>query len=172
MTKRILIAAGLVAALAGGAVAMAQAPQGGPGGQRGPGGAGGPRRGPGGAGPMGDLGLRGIDLPDAQREQVRAIMESHQAEFQQAATRLREAHRGFAEAVRADALDESAVRARSTAIAAAMADEAILRAKVRAEVQGILTVEQQQQLKDRSANAEKRLRERQQQPRPRRPQGR
>ena len=32
-----------------------------------------------------------------------------------------------------------------------MADEAILRAKVRAEVQGILTAEQQQQLQERKA---------------------
>jgi protein CpxP len=151
MTKRILIAAGLVAALAGGgAIALAQAPQGGPGVQRGPGGPGPRMRAPKGGGPIADLGLRGIELTDAQRDQVRSITESHQTELQQVATKLRAAHRGFAEAVSADAIDESTVRARSTALAAAMADEAIVRARVRAEVRGILTAEQQQQLKDRS----------------------
>ena len=151
MTKRILIAAGLVAVLAaGGAIALAQAPQGGPGVQRSPGVPGARMRGPKPGGPIGDLGLRGIELTDAQREQVRSITESHKTELQQIATTLREAHRGFAEAVRADPVDENAVRTRSTALAAAMADEAILRAKVRAEVRGILTAEQQQQLNDRS----------------------
>jgi periplasmic protein CpxP/Spy len=151
MTKRILIAAGLVAALAGGgAIALAQAPQGDAGVQRSPGVPGPRLRGPKGGGPIGDLGLRGIELTDAQREQVRSITESHNTELRQIATKLREAHRAFAEAVRVDAVDENTVRTRSTALATAMADEAILRAKVRAEVRGILTAEQQQQLNDRS----------------------
>ena len=49
----------------------------------------------------------------------------------------------------ADTIDESAIRAKTTAVASAMADEAILRAKVRTEVHGILTAEQQEQLKAR-----------------------
>jgi protein CpxP len=151
MTKRILIAAGLVAALAGGgAIALAQAPQGDPGVQRSPAVPGPRMRGPKRSGPIGDLGLRGIELTDAQREQVRSITEAHKTELQQVATKLREAHRGFAEAVRADTVDESTVRTHSTALATAMADDAILHAKVRAEVRGILTAEQQQQLNDRS----------------------
>ena len=59
------------------------------------------------------------------------------------------AHRGFAEATRAETLDEAAIRAKSTAVANAMADEAILRANVRGEVVAILTAEQQEQLKQR-----------------------
>lgn len=166
MTKRTLIAAGLAAVLAGGtAVAIAQPPQGGPGMQAGRRGPGGPGRGAPRGGPLGDLGLRGIDLTDAQREQVRSIMDSHKDEFQKAGTLLRDAHRAFAEAVQADAINEANIRTRSTAIANAMADEAILRAKVRAEVHGILTAEQLQQLKDRRAEAEKRMQERQQRPR-------
>ncbi|MDQ3441302.1 MAG: Spy/CpxP family protein refolding chaperone [Planctomycetota bacterium] len=167
MTKRILIAAGLVAALAGGgAAALAQAPQPDAGIQRGPGAPGGRMRGPHG-GRLGDLGLRGITLTDAQREQVRSIMESHQAEFEQIGSRLRQAHQEFAEAAGAESLDESALRARSTVVAAAMADEAILRARVRGEVRGILTAEQQRQLNELRANAAARAKERQQQ-RPRR----
>jgi protein CpxP len=158
MRKRFLIAAGLVAALAGGALAWAQEPQPGPGVEqrRGPRGGrfGGPGRG------AADLGLRGIDLTDAQREQVRSIMDSHQAEFRQVHEKVREAHRAFAEATHAEPIDEAAIRTRSTAVANAMADEAVLRAKLRAEVFAILTAEQQQQLRERRAEREKRIQER------------
>jgi protein CpxP len=145
MTKRVLIAAGLVAALAGGSVAMAQAPTDAPGVQRrGPG----PRAGGRALGGPADFGLRGVELTDAQREQFRTIVESHRAERQAVATKLREAHRGLAEATRAETINEAAIRARSAEVATAMADEAILRAKVRSEVFGILTAEQQQKAKE------------------------
>jgi protein CpxP len=102
------------------------------------------------------LGLRGVDLTDAQREQVRSIMESHKTEMDEAGTKLRDAHRAFAEAVQAATVDEATVRARSTAVATAMADDALLRAKIRAEVQAILTPEQQQQLKQRRGEGPRR----------------
>ena len=163
MFKRVLVAAGLVAALAGGtAVAIAQPPQGG-----GPG-IGGPGRGPRGGGPRGfggpmDFGLRGVDLTDAQKEQLRSIMESHKEEFEQVGAKLREAHRGLAAAADGQAVDEAAIRARSTTLASALADEAILRAKVRAEVQGILTAEQLQKMQERKAEMQKRRQGRQRQ---------
>jgi periplasmic protein CpxP/Spy len=160
MKKRMVIAAALVAVLAGGyAVAAAQAPRGGPGmrGAPGHGVAGGPR----GVGPAGDLGLRGIELTEAQREQVRAVMESHREQFADLRQKLAAAHRAFAEATRGDAVDEAAIRSQSTAVANAMADEAILRAQVRAQAQALLTAEQLQQLKDRQAAMQKRLQERQ-----------
>jgi Spy/CpxP family protein refolding chaperone len=92
--------------------------------------------------------LRGVDLTEAQRDQVSKIMESHKAEFQQVGEKLRAAHRAFGEAVRAETVDEAAIRARSADVATAMAEEAILRAKVRAEVSGILTAEQLQKSKE------------------------
>jgi protein CpxP len=164
MKNRVFMAIGLVAALAAGSAVVVAQPQGpGPGvprpGQRGPG----PRVG----GPL-DFGLRGIELNDTQRDQVRTIMESHRAEFDAAGSKLRDAHRAFAEAVEAASIDESAIRSASANVAAAMADEAILRAKVRTEVQGILTPEQQEQLKQRRAEMEKRRGERQQRLQPRR----
>ena len=156
MMKRILVAAGLVAALAGGtAVSFAQGP--------GPGGPGmhGPGRGARGGGRV-DFGLRGVQLTEAQREQVRSITQAHRAEFDKVRQALGEAHRAFAAASRAATVDEGAIRERSTAVANAMAEEAILRAKMRAEVHALLTPEQQQQLKEREANMQKRQQERQQ----------
>jgi protein CpxP len=105
-------------------------------------------RGPRPGGP-GDFGLRGIELTDTQREQVRSIMDTNRAALEQTGKALREAHRAFAEATMAATVDEATVRARSTAVANAMADEAILRAKVRAEVHALLTAEQLQQLQAR-----------------------
>ena len=159
MFKRVLVAAGLVAALAAGgtAIAVAQPPQGGPGGGPHMGG----RRGPG--GPLGDLGLRGLDLSDAQRDEVQKIMESHKAEFDQVRAKLRDAHQAVAKATDAGTVDESAIRATTTALASAMADEAILRAKVRSEVNGILTAEQLQKVQERKAEMQKRREGRRQQ---------
>ena len=155
MTKRILIAGSLIAALAGGtAVSFAQAP-----GRRGPG-LEGPQRGVRG-GPRVNLGLRGVQLTDAQREQVQAIMQSHRTELDTARMALREAHRAFAEATRAETVDEGAIRERSTAVANAMAAQAILRAKVRSEVHALLTAEQQEEIKQREAKMQRRLQERQ-----------
>lgn len=147
MTRRVLIATGLAAMLASGSVTIAQTTQPGIGIHK----RGGPGLGPRGGGPRGfagNLGLRGIELTDTQREQVAKIMESHKAEFQQVGEKLRAAHRAFGEAVRAETIDEATIRARSADVATAMADEAILRAKVRSEVSGILTAEQLQKSKE------------------------
>ena len=83
-------------------------------------------------------------------------MQSHRAEFDNARKALAEARRAFAEAARAEVTDEAAIRAHGSAIANAMADDAILRARVRTEVHNLLTAEQQQQLKERQATMQKR----------------
>lgn len=150
MLKRMLLAVGVIAALIGGTAAgFAQGP--------GPRGFGiGNQR----SGARVDFGLRGVQLTDTQRDQVRTIMQSHRAELENAANALREAQRAFAEATRAATLDEAVIRARSTAVANAMADDAILRARIRAEVHALLTPEQQQELRQREATMQKRLQER------------
>jgi protein CpxP len=153
MTKKIKIslAAALVAvATSGVAIALAQdagqpqrregqGPRGGPG-------FGGPMRGPG--GPGFGMEFRGLDLSDDQRAQLRKIRESHEAEFKAVREKLRAARQGMRELIEADAINESAIRARSTEVAAAEADAAILNARVRAEAMQILTAEQQQKLKE------------------------
>lgn len=156
MTKRTLIAAGFVAALAGGsAVAIAQPPHGGPGMHAG--------RGARGGGPLGDLGLRGLELSDAQRDQVKAIMDARRGEMTDAAQKLRDAHQALAAAAEGTTVDEAAIRARSAALANALAEQAIVRARVRADVHGVLTAEQLQQLRERAESRLKRQQERLQQ---------
>ena len=111
-----------------------------------PGGPGGPgmRRG----GPMGLAGFRGLDLTDEQKAQLKQITDSHAAEFRAVRDKSRAAHDGMQELVTAETIDESAIRAKSAAIAAAEADMLILNAKIRKESMQILTAEQLAKLKE------------------------
>lgn len=142
-TLKIFIAAGFVAVVlaAGSTQVLAQDGQMK---RRGPGGPGGPgigMRGPG--GPMGiGPGFRELDLTDDQKAQVKAIAESHQAEFKAVGEKMRAARQGMRALVEADTLDEAAVRAKSIEVAAAEADAAILNAKVRTQTLQVLTAEQ------------------------------
>jgi periplasmic protein CpxP/Spy len=144
MNKRSLAAITIAATvLTGGAVTtMAQPPQGGPGGPR----AG--RMGPGGPGRFGMPGLRAVDLTDAQKDQIKTISESHRDEMRQVGERLREAQRALDVATESGTVNEADIRSKSTALASAMADGAILRAKVNAEILNVLTPEQQQKLQE------------------------
>lgn len=126
------------------------------------------RGGPG--GPIGvlDLGLQRLGLSDAQRDQVRAIRESHRDELRQLAEKVRTAREGLRALLEAETIDETAIRAKAAEVAAAEADMAILRAKVQAEVfSSVLTPEQQQkarelrqQLQERRQERASRMRER------------
>jgi Spy/CpxP family protein refolding chaperone len=140
----------------GGAIITAVSAQGGPSMGR----WGGPGRSAGWAPALRELGLRALDLTDAQREQVRGIEQSHRDERRQLAERLRTAHVGLQEVVQATSFDEAAIRSRSAEVAAVQADMAVLRARIRGEVWAILTPEQQQTATERHAKAAERRQQR------------
>lgn len=156
MTKTFSLVAGAalgLALVAGTGVTLAaareQGPQG-PGGfvgQRGPGGRG--MRDPGGPGGPGGIipGLRGLDLTETQREQVRATLESHKAEFEAQGTKAQAARKALNEAITAETFDEGAIRQKAADAALVEADGAVLRAKVHSEVWALLTPEQQAKAK-------------------------
>lgn len=135
----------------------------------GPGGPGFGGRGPG--GPMGDLGLplRALDLTEAQREQVRGVMESHQAAFKEIGDRMRTARQALDAAVTADTLDEAGVRAKAADVATIDADAAVLRARVHQEVFSLLTAEQQAKARELRAQMAERMKQRADQRPPRPP---
>ena len=114
-------------------------------------------RGPGGpdgsgfGGPGGPMGIlprlgRDIDLTDAQRDQIKAIVESHKDEWKGLADRARTAHMALNTAVTAETLDEVVIRQKSSEVAAVDADLAVARARAHAEVFKILTAEQKAKL--------------------------
>ena len=107
-----------------------------------------------------DLPLRRLDLSGAQREQVRAIIGTHQAALEEIRQRQRTARQGLRAAIGADTLDEAAIRAASAEVASVEADAAVLRARVRQDVFSILTAEQQARSKELRAAAEQRMKAR------------
>lgn len=153
MTRTWKIASGValgVALLAGSGAAVVAAREQGPG----PGGPMGRRGGPGGpGGPMGVVpGLRGLDLSEAQREQIKTAMDGHKAEFDAQFQKAGAARQALNAAVTAETFDEGTVRQKAADLAIVEADGAVLRAKVHSEVWALLTPEQQ--TKARAARAQ------------------
>lgn len=143
------VAAGAAVALLAGSAVYAQ-----PHGGRGRGGFDGPR------GAMRGMPvpmLRALDLTDAQKEQVQAIMERERPQFAELRARHREAARAVHQAVTADTFDEGTIRERAAALASVEADLAVLRARVHADVVQLLTPDQRQSLEQRRAEREQRM---------------
>ncbi len=157
--KAVAGAVALTIGLAGTALA-----QPGPGGKRGPAG---PRGQMGGA--LGgllavhpDLPLPALNLSDAQREQVRTILQSHRDEGRAINAKAS----GALEALRsatAGHVDEGAVGQHSQALGAAIGEAALLRAKVRTEVLAVLTPEQQAEATKIAADRQNRAQQRREQ---------
>jgi Spy/CpxP family protein refolding chaperone len=167
-------AVALMVGLSAGVYVSAQDAPGGPlGGRRG--GPGGPGRfgGPGGrGGPMEILGpMIGarLNLSDAQKDQVKAVMDSHRDEMKALGDRAMEAQRALETAITADTLDEGLIRARANDRAAVEADLAVMRARIHGEVWNILTTEQKTQAKEMQANVQNRLEQRRERREDRRP---
>ena len=77
---------------------------------------------------------RSSDLTDAQKDQVKAIADSHNDEWKALADRGRAAHVALDEAITADTVDEALIRQKSAEVAAVDADMAVARAHAHAEV--------------------------------------
>lgn len=165
VTKRLALLTGAVIVAAGLGTAYVHAQNtSGPAG-RGPfmgrGGPGGPfGRGPGGPGGPGMM-LRHLDLTEAQREQVKAVFESHKSDQQALAERARTAHQALQAAIAAATFDESAIRARSADVAAVDADQAVLQGRIHGEIWQLLTPAQQKEAASLQARAAERRANRQ-----------
>lgn len=162
MWKRgVGVAAGVALAIGATAAihARGQGPGGGPRGEfgrRGPGGPGGAGM-PGMRGPAGVVpALRALDLTEAQREQVKGVMDAHRVELEAQMQRLGPAREALQSTITAETLDEAAIRQRASELASIEADGAVLRAKVHAQVWGLLTAEQQQRARDLKAQRDQR----------------
>jgi Spy/CpxP family protein refolding chaperone len=92
---------------------------------------------------------REVGLTDAQRDQIKAIADSHQDEWKGLADRARTARMALNAAVTAEAIDEALIRQKSSELAAVDADMAVARARTHAEVFKILTAAQKANLKGR-----------------------
>ncbi|MDG2040100.1 MAG: Spy/CpxP family protein refolding chaperone [Ilumatobacter sp.] len=100
------------------------------------------RGGPGGAGGL-MLPLGRLDLTEAQRGQVRSVMEQNREASRAAGARLREVRAALRDAITTDVVNEGAIRAVAAELANAEGDVAVQRAFVRSQVWQLLTPDQQ-----------------------------
>ena len=157
--RKIVVTAGLVALMTGGAVALlAQGGQGRGAGAARPGGPGGP----GGRGFAAGFALGQLDLSDAQKQQVRDIMQRHREQSKGTMERMQQAVQAQRAAINAVPVNEASVRQASAALAAVQADAAVDQARLHADIFSILTVEQQEKAKQLEAQARARGQERRQ----------
>ena len=85
---------------------------------------------------------RALDLSDDQKARVKTILKSHASEIEAQMTASASARHAVHDAVLAQPVDEGAIRAAAQTLGRVHADGAVLFAKIRTEVQPILTAEQ------------------------------
>ena len=98
--------------------------------------------GPGGPGPMAML--RQLDLTDAQRTQIRAIMDEHRPARAQM-TKMRDLQKQLQDAILADNVDQAKIEELKTAIAQAEAAALDARIDIGLKIAQVLTPEQRAQ---------------------------
>jgi len=84
------------------------------------------RGGPGGPFGLAGLPMRELGLTDAQREQVKAVMESHRDDQKAIGDRMQKARKALHDAIAADTFDEAAIRSAAAEVGAVEADAAVL----------------------------------------------
>jgi periplasmic protein CpxP/Spy len=107
------------------------------------------RGGPGGpGGPLAGLPLRELNLTDAQREQVKQIVDSRQQDARAIGERAMAARAALHAATTSPSFDEALIRAKAAEVSAIEADMAVSRARIFADVFQVLTPEQQAKVKE------------------------
>jgi protein CpxP len=95
---------------------------------------------------------RDLDLTDDQKTQIKAVLKTHASEIETQMKNSAAARRALHKAVLAQPTDEQAIRAAAQALGSVQADGAVLFAKIRTEIQPILTDAQRakvQEFRDR-----------------------
>jgi Spy/CpxP family protein refolding chaperone len=113
-----------------------------------------------GSGRGGFPGLARLDLTEAQREQVREVMQRYQDQMREAGTRLHQAHEAQRAAVQTTPVNEGLIRSTTQTLANAQTDMAILRARIHSDVWSLLTPEQQEKAKQLKAERQTRSKQR------------
>ena len=111
--------------------------------------------------------MREIELTDAQREQVRQLVQQQRESSRALFERAQAARVAQRQAMDAIPFSEPAVRAAMAAMAEVEADLAVQEARLQSEIYGLLTPDQQERLQKVRADREARLKERLARPRQR-----
>jgi len=98
--------------------------------------------------------LRGLNLTDQQKEQVKNILSNHKPEMKAVAQESLQARRGLREALAGEA-DQAALKAAYDKVSTAGWNALMLRNQIGSELRQILTPEQQELLQKRQQNLKK-----------------
>lgn len=91
---------------------------------------------------------RALELTDDQTAQIKTILKAHSEEIQTQIEASAAARRALHDAIVAQPTDEAAIRARALDVGRIHGDGAVLFAKIRTEVDPILTPDQRQKLQN------------------------
>ena len=103
--------------------------------------AGGVLPGGGGGGPFGHFSriAKALDLTDDQKTQIKTVLRAHETEIETQLQAGSQARHSLYDAVQAQPLDEGLIRSRAAELGRVHGDGAVLLAKIRAEIDPILT---------------------------------
>ena len=96
---------------------------------------------------------RGLDLTDAQKEQIRSIMQAEHAKMQSSRQQAGELRKALQEATKAGSFDEAQVRSIAQQQAALRVEMTVSRARIQSTIYNtVLTAEQRTKLSEQAAN--------------------
>lgn len=95
--------------------------------------------------------LRGLDLSEAQRDQIFQLLHAQAPAMREKGKELRESRRELQEAAMSEQYDEARVRSLSDNAARAMAEMMEMRARTQNQIYQLLTPEQRTKLEERKA---------------------
>ena len=101
--------------------------------------------------------LASLGVTDAQKQQVKTILRQHRPTVEPMIHHLVAERRKLRDTIRADEIDEKAIRAQSAKVAGIEADLAVQRAHVVHEIKPVLTPEQIEKLKDMQVDVDERI---------------
>jgi Spy/CpxP family protein refolding chaperone len=96
-----------------------------------------------------------LDLTDAQKAQLAAIVKSHKSEIVAALKPVIAKRRALHDAILAETTDEKEIRAAADDLGHAIGDFSVLAAKIKQEAAAVLTPDQKQKLADFRSQVEK-----------------
>jgi Spy/CpxP family protein refolding chaperone len=102
-------------------------------------------------------GLGQLELTETQREQIREINQRHRDELREAGTRARSARQAQTEAESILPVNETLVRQRAQEYGNALAEIAVIQARIRGEIFQILTPEQQKKAQEVEKQRQERM---------------
>ena len=104
--------------------------------------------------------FRGLDLTDAQRDQIRTLSEQYRVSTEALREQLQSAREALQDALATNPVNEGQVRSATQTLATLQGEVEIMNARLRADAMVLLTPDQREELEARRAEIEERRQDR------------